>query len=106
MKLHFINGNKFAWVGDFEISFDKPKMTMDIFKQDAIVFVKTDFIMQFFDFIKFSGRKYVLITQQSDYGITEKMFNARPPCIKKWFAQNTLYVHSDLIPIPIGIENH
>ena len=42
----------------------------------------------------------------SDYPINESRFRSKPDCIKKWFAENAVYDHPDLISIPLGLENH
>lgn len=76
------------------------------YKNNDIVFCKTDCVnILFRELEKFNGN-ITLITHQSDYPIDANLFLHRPPCIKKWFAQNVNYQHPDLIPIPIGIENH
>jgi hypothetical protein len=98
----YINGNKFADLADFVII---PPFSYDVFSKNGIIFCKTDYLESFFELIKFSNRKYVLITHASDYEIDYLKFSRKPPCIKKWFAENAKYEHPDLIPIPIGIEN-
>jgi len=74
----------------------------NILKQDAIIFCKTDYVFFLFNNIKFSNKKYVLITHHSDYHIHEMMFKSRPNCIKKWYAWTAKYEHEDLIGLPIG----
>jgi hypothetical protein len=71
-----------------------------------IIWCKTDFLSELFTGIRDHTNSYVLITHCSDYEINEQKFNQKPNCIKKWFAQNVNYLHPDLIPVPIGIENH
>jgi len=39
-------------------------------------------------------------------GCTPALYRLKPKQIVKWFAQNANYNHTDLIPIPIGLENH
>lgn len=104
--MDFINGNKFLEIADFAIDFDHKDLTTDIFKNNAIIYCKTDFLDLLFNYIQFSGRKYILITHMSDYPINEFRFEKAPKSIVKWFAQNAVYKNSDLIPIPLGIENH
>ncbi len=73
-----------------------------------IIFCKTDYIFYLFNVLNSlnTKNKYKLITHCSDYAITKAIFNLRPLCIAKWFAQNVDFVHPDLIPLPIGVENH
>ena len=70
-----------------------------------IIFCKTDFIQQEFQYINTLENDVILITGNSDYPIDHHKFNVRPKNIKKWYAQNALVNHEDLIPIPIGLEN-
>jgi len=46
-----------------------------------------------------------LITHQTDFSITKKVFNSRPDSISKWYSINVDHHHPDLIPIPIGLSN-
>ena len=102
----FINGNKFLEMADFAIDFDHNDFTMEMYKKNAIIYCKTDFLPILFNHLKLSGRKYILISHMSDLPITKQLFESRPNCIKKWFGQNTVYNHPDLITVPIGLENH
>jgi len=76
----------------------------NILKKDAIIFCKTDYIDFLFENIKFSNKKYVLITHYSDYYVDKVKFSKKPNCIKKWYAWAVLYKHEDLIPIPVGFS--
>lgn len=102
----FINGNKFLDIADFAIDFDHKNINTNIYAKNAIIYCKTDFINQLFDFIKFSKRQYILITHMSDYPIDERRFKSAPSSIVKWFAENAVYDHPNLISIPLGLENH
>ena len=103
---NYINGNKFFKISHFGIDFNHTEFSMKMYTQNAIIYCKTDFIFQLFRFLQFSGRKYVLITHMSDYPIDSVRFNSKPSCIKRWFAENAVHDHPDLISIPIGLENH
>lgn len=102
----FINGNKFSDIAQFIIDFDHNDLNTNIYRQNSIIFCKTDFIDNLFEFIKFSSRKYILITHMSDYPINEFRFKKAPNCIIKWYAENATFVNEKLIPIPLGLENH
>lgn len=103
----FINGNNLLDFSDYAIDFDNNTIkNKELFKRNAIIFCKTDFLPILFDYIKFSPQKYILITHMSDHPIDHQRFNSRPSCIVKWFAQNAIVDDPDLIPIPLGIENH
>jgi hypothetical protein len=73
---------------------------------NTVIWCKTDYIRLLFEKIKHVNYGVVLITHCSDHSITKDIFDSRPTCVRKWFAQNADYEHIDLIPIPIGIENH
>jgi len=104
--LDFINGNKFLDIADFAIDFDHKDLNTNIFKKDAIIYCKTDFLGLLFNYIELSGRKYTLISHMSDYPIDEVRFKKAPKSIVKWYAQNAVYEDDRLIPIPLGLENH
>lgn len=104
--MDFINGNKFLEISDFAIDFDHPDFSFGILKKNSIIYCKTDFIQMLFSNIQFSNKEYILITHMSDYPIDAIKFSLKPKCIKKWFAENAIYNHPNLISIPLGLENH
>jgi hypothetical protein len=68
-------------------------------------FVKTDYIDLFFNKFK-PNKKFILLTHNSDFHITEKHKNYLDDnLLEFWFAQNVDYVHPKLKSIPIGIAN-
>lgn len=106
MKIeNFVNGYNFRSLADFVVDADRVD-DISLLRNKDIVFCKTDLLNYFFSKInKFEG-EIILITHKSDLSITESTFLQKPKCIKKWFAQNVDFKHHNLIPIPIGIENH
>lgn len=104
-EMDFVNGNKFAELANVVIDFDHQRIWFDRTK-DAIVFCKTEYVSDLFKYLQNSTASFVLITHMSDMSITEGFYLTKPYCIKKWFAENVLFNHPDLIPIPLGIENH
>ena len=106
-----INGPQFESIAHFVINpHDGKNLTQEqqyqLFNNDAIIFAKTDFIFDIFNFLRKSTKKYILITHFSDYTIDENRFMHKPECIKKWFAINVNYQHESLIPIPLGLYPH
>jgi len=103
----YINGNKFAVIADIVIDLDHPNIDFNR-NENAIIFCKTDFLLDLFGYLYLGGGsgKFILISHMSDKPITNKRFDMKPLCIKKWFAENAVYDHEDLIPIPLGLENH
>lgn len=106
MKLNeFINGENLKKICDIVIDQNSINLKRS-YKNKDLIFCKTDYLGHLFDEIKNHQNEYTLITHQSDYEINERIFNHKPKNIKNWFAQNVNYKHPNLIPIPIGIENH
>jgi hypothetical protein len=77
-----------------------------IYDYKNIIFCKTDLLPFLFKEICDHDSKNILITHQSDYDINKHIFESKPKNIIKWFAQNVNHKNEDLIPLPIGIENH
>jgi hypothetical protein len=70
-----------------------------------IIFCKTDFLKQEFNYIKSLKSEVVLISGNSDHPINDDIISLAPSNIKKWFAQNAISKNEILEPIPIGIAN-
>ena len=70
-----------------------------------IIFCKTDYILSEFEFIKNLSNDVILITGNSDYGITDDIVKNMPKNILKWYGQNILTFNDRIEPIPMGIEN-
>jgi len=78
-------------------------------KKGSSIFVKTDYIEEFFATIHPHIRyPYVLITHDSDdspvksHAITKYLDDKK---LIAWFAQNVEFTHAKLHPIPIGLAN-
>lgn len=70
-----------------------------------IIFCKTDFIRTELSKISKLKNDVVLISGNSDYGIDSSYFVNFPENISSWYAQNALYNHPKLHPLPLGLEN-
>lgn len=105
--LDFVNTNTFRDIADFVIfPGDGKNWTTNILKQNSIIYTQIGPSLKLlFDNIRFSNRKYILITHASDF-VDKRLFDSKPACIKKWFAEYSNYDHPDLIPIPIGLSPH
>ena len=77
----------------------------DLHDENNVFFCKTDFIIETFNQIKSLDNEVVLITGNSDYGITNSHIYIMPKNIKKWYAQNAMSNHPVIDPLPLGIEN-
>lgn len=102
---NLVNGENFKSIANIVIDQTTLKNKRNYCDKD-IIFCKTDYIGLLFNEISNHKNSYTLITHQSDYEIDEYIFNFKPECIKKWYAQNVNYLHPDLIPLPLGLENH
>lgn len=71
----------------------------------TIFFCKTDYIDSIFATIANQKNNVILITGNSDYGITDDIVNTAPKNIVKWFCQNKFSDNQILESIPIGIDN-
>ena len=101
-----INGENFKRISDVIIDTDTIHTWSNPSKINSIIFCKTDLLGMLFSRIRNCEGSYTLISSLSDYAIDKPIFESRPLCIKKWYAQNVDYSHPDLIPVPIGLENH
>jgi len=72
---------------------------IDICEDSEATFCKTDYIGNF----RNSSHK-VFLTHNSDYHITEQVFDYGPVC-DVWLAQNKDFNHPKIESLPIGIEN-
>jgi hypothetical protein len=111
-----LNGCNFQQIADVTVCREWPRsMSEQPFSElktkreyfdGAIIFCDAYYLLDLFKEIKDHENRYILISHLRDINITKELFEFRPKCIKKWFAQNADYIHPDLIPIPIGVENH
>lgn len=98
----YLNGNAFAVQCKHVWNYDGYKVN-PYTKPDNWVYVKTDYIADFFSKINPKFR-FVLFTGNSDYSINEShMKYIEDPRVICWFAQNASIEHSKIIPIPIGL---
>jgi len=70
-----------------------------------IVYVKTDFWERVLNTMAKRTKPCVLISHNSDIGIDSRMWRYRTDNVVKWYAENVMYKHPDLVPIPLGCEN-
>lgn len=79
-----------------------------IIKNGDIVFCNSSYLNLFFKYLKRLKQitSITLITSQSDFSITKKVFINKPESVTKWFAVNVAHKDSCLIPIPLGLANN
>lgn len=71
----------------------------------TIIFCKTDFLSEEFEYIRTLPNDVTLISGNSDYIIDDFLISNLPPNVTKWYAQNTMIVNDIVKCLPIGIEN-
>jgi hypothetical protein len=102
----FVTGDGFRnyahVVFDDTTTFDPYKV-----KKSDVIFVKTDLLNTFFETMHpYIPEPYVLITHNSDHGISSKFIPyLNSTKLIAWFSENALHHHPKLHPIPIGIAN-
>ena len=77
-------------------------------KNGDVVFCNSNYINLFFKYLKRLKNitSITLITSQSDFLVTKKVFTNRPKSITKWYAVNVAFKNDCLIPIPLGLANN
>lgn len=105
-KNEFINGIQFEKIADYVWNIDRKDLIPDKLSTTKIIFCKTDYLEELFNILEKINSTIILITHCSDHAVSKDIFLKRPTAVKKWFGQNINHEHEDLIPIPLGIENH
>ena len=70
-----------------------------------IFFIKTDYLLRFFEDIKNYTTPITLITGNSDYPITDEVVDLAPSCVTRWFGQGINTDAPFVSAVPFGIEN-
>ena len=102
---NIVNGVNFKRISNVVLDVDNIHQPRN-YRSKNIIFCKTDLIPLLFNELRVHDSKNILITHESDYEINGSIFFGKPPCIVKWYAQNVNYPDPNLIPLPIGLENH
>ena len=101
----YVTGDGFRNFAD-HIYDDIKKCSVSKIKNGDIVFLKSDLIKVWFENIHPKIKnKYKLITHNSDAVVDENESKYIDDKIIHWFAQNNIFKHEKITPIPIGIEN-
>jgi hypothetical protein len=102
---NIVNGVNFKRISNIVIDLDTVHEKR-FYNKKNIIFCKTDLLGILFNEIDNTDTKNILISHQSDYEISKDIFLNKPSNILRWYAQNVNFQDDDLIPLPIGIENH
>ena len=103
---NFINGIRFEEISNVVRNIDRHDELPTGIRHPQIIFCKAEGFSELFSELQDKPYDVILISHCSDHAVTKEVFETRSPNVKKWFAQNVDFEHSDLIPIPMGIENH
>ena len=76
-------------------------------KEGDIIFCHTDFLPNLFsDFKKLAQfSNLILLTNQTDTMIGEKLFKKIPKCFSKWYSINVDLENDKLVSLPLGLSN-
>jgi len=75
-----------------------------IHSQPCVIFCKMNFMDQMFNLLQSSPYNHILISNNSDYPVTQQWVDILPHNIKTWYAVNLVVKDDRLIHIPIGLE--
>ena len=119
----FLNGQNFSKIADVIFSINIPNEDLSKFNADNykiisknrdftglklknlkikngdIVFCNSSYLNLFFKYLRRLKRitSITLITSQSDFSVTKKVFINKPECITKWYAVNVDFEDANLI---------
>ena len=128
----FLNGQNFSKIADVIFAINVPNKNLSEFNVDDykiisknseftglklknleikngdIVFCNSSYLSLFFKYLERLNKitSITLITSQSDFSVTKKVFVNKPESVTRWFAVNVAYKDNCLIPIPLGLANN
>lgn len=110
---HFSNLCDFVFAkNNFPENSESGIITIDIntnitLNSGNIIYTKTDYLPFLFQILRNQTalNNIILITHESDFGITKELFETKPSSISKWYAVNVKYDNPDLMPLPLGLSH-
>lgn len=101
--MNYLDGNSFKNICHYQ--YDENGFNINHNGKENFIFVKTDFIYDFFNLYNIDFDFY-LITHNSDYDINANHLDIlNKSNLIKWYAQNVNIDHYKLFSIPIGLAN-
>jgi len=101
--MNYLDGNSFKNICYYQ--YDETGFNINKKGKENFIFVKTDFIYDFFNLYNIDFDFY-LITHNSDYDINNNHLSIlNKQNLIKCYAQNINFEHPKLFPIPIGLAN-
>ena len=108
-RFHFANsyvtGDRLRQCCDLRVEAEYSPALKSVPRGARRIFCKTDYVDRLFAAMSDYKGECVLVTHDSDFPITERLWVKKPEQIKLWYAINTEIKESALIPIPLGCEN-
>lgn len=90
------------WVDSVFWDDEGPRGSMD-FACGEVVFCKIDEVTRFFEKIRLTRRKVVLVTGQGDFPCDSFRQNFLPANVVHWFATNVTKDHPQITALPLGL---
>jgi hypothetical protein len=97
----FLSGDTYKKIST--IQYLGGKLTLS---KPEIIFCRTDLLNDFKKNLKKIKKKFTLISHHSDLTVDFTYRSiAENPFLIRWYAQNNIYMHPKITPIPIGLED-
>ena len=103
LQREYLHGDKLRAASDFFVTEAEP-VPKDLGARSGVIFCHTHFLDDLFRALAGSKQRYLLISHNSDYGVTRPLVERKPSCIKAWYAQNVIDGCGFVTPLPIGME--
>lgn len=90
------------WCDSIYWADEGPRGTMD-FAGGDVVFCKIDEVMRFFERVRLTRRRLVLVTGQGDFPCAGWRQEFLPANVASWFATNVTQAHPRITALPLGL---
>lgn len=102
----FVSGDTFRSISNHTFENKSDIIKINLIKNNDIIFVVSHLLDYFFEFYHPNiSVKYILISHNSDFNVTNTFQKYIDDKIIKWYAQNNTIIDQKVISIPIGLEN-
>ena len=103
----FLSGDTLRMIADWRFDETSQQIAPGKVRPGDVIFVKTDFLSAFFQKVHpHIVNKYILVSHNSDFSAPANFGSyLNDTNLAYWFAQNCDSAASNLVPVPIGLEN-
>jgi hypothetical protein len=91
-----------SWCDSVYWADEEQRVAMDFVGGD-VVFCKIDEVMRFFEWVRLTRRRVVLVTGQGDFPCDEWRQGFLPANVVHWFATNVTQQHPRITALPLGL---